>query len=54
MTDTEALYTFLGFLLILAVPLIYISARSIYIGNWRHLSIDENWDPDKSRGRIKK
>jgi hypothetical protein len=54
MTDTEALWVIFGALLILAIPLIYIVARSIYIGDWRHLDIDSSWDPSKSRGRIRK
>jgi ABC-type Fe3+ transport system permease subunit len=54
MTNAEALVTIIGILIIFALPLLYIIVRSIYIGNWRHLSIDNEWDASKSRGRIKK
>lgn len=35
-------------------PLAFIIARSIYVGDWKHSSIDPSWDPSKSRGRIRK
>ena len=29
-------------------------ARGIYVGNWRHLRIDDSWDASQSKGRIKR
>lgn len=43
----------IGLTLIGIIPLIYIIARSLYIGDWHHPKIDNSWDPNKSRGKIK-
>jgi len=40
--------------LIIIVPLIYALIRSVHVGDWKHLRLRDDWDPAKSRGRIKK